>query len=151
MNKIAMLFVLLFAGLSNLPAQTTAEIYQTKEGAIKGYDAVAYFTQNKAVKGNKQFAVSYKNATWYFSSAENKEAFRKNPTKYEPAYGGYCAYGCSRGYKAKTEGDAFTIVNGKLYLNYNLDVRDTWNKDQQGYIKKADANWVKVKDSKFED
>lgn len=132
-------------------AQTTSEIYQTKDGAIKGYDAVAYFTQNKAVKGNKQFAVSYKNAIWYFSSAANKEAFRTNPSKYEPAYGGYCAYGCSRGYKAKTEGEAFTIVNGKLYLNYNLDVRDTWNKDQAGYIKKADANWAKVKDSKFDE
>ena len=141
---------ILFISLS-VSAQTTTEIYQTNDGAIKGYDAVAYFTQNKAVKGSKQFAVSYKEAVWYFASAENKEVFRTNPTKYAPQYGGYCAYGCSKGYKAKTEGDAFTIVNGKLYLNYNLDVRDTWNKDQQGYIKKADGNWVKVKDSKFED
>ena len=149
MKNLIGLFILFIS--FSVTAQTTAEIYQTKDGAIKGYDAVAYFTQNKAVKGNKQFAVSYKNAIWYFSSAANKEAFRTNPSNYEPAYGGYCAYGCSRGYKAKTEGEAFTIVNGKLSLNYNLDVRDTWNKDQAGYIKKADANWSKVKDSKFED
>lgn len=147
--KKLLLMMSLFIGFS-VSAQNTSEIYQTNEGAIKGYDAVAYFTQNKAVKGNKQFAVTYKGATWYFSTNENKELFRKNPAKYEPQYGGYCAFGCSRGYKAKTEGEAFTIVNGKLYLNYNLDVRDTWNKDQSGYIKKADANWPKVKDSKFE-
>lgn len=142
--------MLLFAVVS-VSAQTTSSIYQTKNGAINGFDAVAYFTQHKAVEGNKQFAVKYKDAIWYFSSAENKEAFKKNPAAYEPQYGGYCAYGCSRGYKAKTEGEAWSIVNGKLYLNYNLDVRTDWNKDQAGYIKKADANWFKIKDSKFEE
>jgi YHS domain-containing protein len=142
--------ILLFAVIS-ASAQTTSPIYQTKNGAINGFDAVAYFTQHKAVAGNKQFAVKYKDAIWYFSSAENKEAFKKDPAAYEPQYGGYCAYGCSRGYKAKTEGEAWSIVNGKLYLNYNLDVRTDWNKDQAGYIKKADANWIKVKDSKFEE
>ncbi|HET9056923.1 MAG TPA: YHS domain-containing (seleno)protein [Chitinophagaceae bacterium] len=150
MNKLVILFVAFFTGLTTLKAQQS-EIYTTSDGAIKGFDAVAYFTQNKAVKGNKQFAVSYKGATWYFSSVENKEAFKKDPSKFEPQYGGYCAYGCSRGYKAKTEGEAFTIVDGKLYLNYNLDVRERWNKDQQGYIKKADANWGTVKDTKFEE
>ncbi|MBI3718653.1 MAG: YHS domain-containing protein [Sphingobacteriales bacterium] len=142
--------VSLVIGLS-VSAQTTSEIYQTKEGAIKGYDAVAYFTQNKAVKGNKQFAVSYKGATWYFSTNENKEAFQKDPAKYAPQYGGYCAYGCSQGHKAKTEADAFTIADGKLYLNYNLDVQKLWSKDQQGFIKKANDNWSKIKNEKFEE
>ena len=141
--------VVLFIGLS-VSAQTTSDIYQTTDGAIKGYDAVAYFTQNKAIKGTKQFAVTYKGADWHFSSAENKEAFQKNPAKYEPQYGGYCAYGCSQGHKAKTEADAFTIVDGKLYLNYNLDVRKLWSKDQPGYIKQANTNWTKIKDSEFE-
>lgn len=141
--------VVLFIGLS-VSAQTTSEIYQTTDGAIKGYDAVAYFTQNKAVKGTKQFAVTYKGADWYFSSAENKEAFRKDPVKYAPQFGGYCAYGCSQGHKAKTEADAFTIVDGKLYLNYNLDVKKLWSKDQPGFIKKANDNWSKIKDEKFE-
>ncbi|MGE5108139.1 MAG: YHS domain-containing (seleno)protein [Sphingobacteriales bacterium] len=150
MNKLMMVFLFLFTGLVKLAAQQS-EIYTTEDGAIKGFDAVAYFTQNKAVKGNKQFAVSYKGATWYFSSKQNQEAFKKEPAKYEPQYGGYCAYGCSKGKKAKTEGEAFTVVNGKLYLNYNLDVLGIWKKDQQGYIKKADANWKTIKDSKFEE
>ncbi len=117
-----------------------------KDGyAIRGYDAVAYFTESKSVKGSEQFSVSWNSATWLFSNDKNKESFKMNPEKYAPQYGGYCAYGLSRGYKATTEADAFTIVNGKLYLNYNLDVRSEWNKDQKGYIEKADKNWPEVK------
>lgn len=149
MKKLIGIVALLISG--SISAQTTSEIYQTKDGAINGYDAVAYFTQNKAVKSEKQFAVVYKNATWYFSTNENKEAFKKDPVKYAPQYGGYCAYGCCRGYKAKTEADDFTIVDGKLYLNYNLDVRKLWNKDQAGFIKKANDNWPKVKQENFDE
>lgn len=71
--------------------------------------------------------------------------------KYSPQFGGYCAYGMSRGYKAKTEPDAWTIVDGKLYLNYNTDVRNTWNEKQSEFIEKATTNWPTVKDSKFEE
>ena len=125
------------------------EIYAKEGVAVNGYDVVAYFKEAKPVKGIATNSVTYKGANWIFSSKENAELFKANPEKYEPEYGGYCAFGCSRGYKAKTSPDAWTIVDGKLYLNYNTDVRDTWNKDQQGYIKKADANWINIKYKKY--
>ncbi len=125
------------------------EIYVKDNAAINGYDAVAYFKEGKPVKGTAEFSVSYKGVNWNFANKENAEQFKSDPEKYAPQYGGYCAFGCSRGYKAKTSPDAWTIVDGKLYLNYNTDVRDTWNKDQQGYIKKADANWINIKYKKY--
>lgn len=121
------------------------EIYVRDNAAINGYDVVAYFKEGKPVKGNADFVVTHKGVNWLFSSKTNAETFKASPEKYEPQYGGYCAFGCSRGYKAKTSPDAWTIVDGRLYLNYNIDVRDTWKKDQQGYIKKADANWIDIK------
>ena len=126
------------------------EIYVNDGAAIGGYDVVAYFNEGKPVKGTASVTVSYKGAKWLFASKENAEQFKANPEKYEPQYGGYCAYGCSRGYKAKTSPDAWTIVGGKLYLNYNTDVRTTWIKDQQNYIKKADENWTHIKPKKFD-
>lgn len=129
----------------------TAQIFATDEGAIQGYDAVAYFTQSQPVKGSKEFSFIHADQTWYFASAENLEVFKSNPEKYSPQFGGYCAYGMSRGYKAKTEPDAWTIVDGKLYLNYNTDVRNTWNEKQSEFIEKATTNWPTVKDSKFEE
>lgn len=125
------------------------EIFVKDNAAIGGYDVVAYFKESKPVKGITEFSVMYKGVKWLFANKANADLFKANPEKYEPQYGGYCAFGCSRGYKAKTSYDAWTIVDGKLYLNYNTDVRDSWNKDQQGYIKKADANWIKIRDSKY--
>ena len=122
-----------------------SEIFIKDGYAIGGYDVVAYFSENKPVKGNQQYSFSWNGATWLFSSDKNKESFKLNPERYAPQYGGYCAYGLSRGYKAPTEAGAFTIVDGKLYLNYNFDVRSEWNKDQKGYIGKADKNWPEVK------
>jgi len=125
------------------------EIYVKDNAAINGYDVVAYFKEGKPVKGLTEFTVSYKGVNWLFANKTNADLFRASPEKYEPQYGGYCAFGCSKGYKAKTNADAWTIVNGKLYLNYNTDVRDTWNKDQSTYIKKADTNWVDIKYKKY--
>ncbi|HET9746081.1 MAG TPA: YHS domain-containing (seleno)protein [Chitinophagaceae bacterium] len=125
------------------------EIYAKETIAVNGYDVVAYFTEAKPVKGTATNNVTYKGVNWQFSSKENAELFRTNPERYEPQYGGYCAFGCSRGYKAETSPEAWTIVEGKLYLNYNKEVRDTWNKDQQAYIKKADANWLSIKFKKY--
>ncbi len=125
------------------------EIYVTDNTAINGFDAVAYFTEGKPVKGIGEITVFYKDVNWLFSSKENAELFKSNPEKYAPQYGGYCAFGCSRGYKAKTDPDAWTIVDGKLYLNYNMAVRDTWNKDAKKYINKADENWLNIKFKKY--
>ena len=116
--------------------------------AIKGYDPVAYFTQNKAVKGSKELAVSHQGITYYFSSAANKETFKANPLKYEPEYGGWCAFAMGdNGEKVSVDPETFKIVNGKLYLFYNryfTNTLKTWNKDEPNLKKKADANWPKL-------
>jgi YHS domain-containing protein len=146
MKKI-LLGLSLFISVSLFAQQD--EIYVKDKAAINGYDVVAYFKEGKPVKGNSEFTITYKGANWLFSTKANADLFKASPEKYEPQYGGYCAFGCSRGYKAKTSPDAWTIADGKLYLNYNTDVRDTWNKDQQGYIKKADTNWIDIKYKKY--
>lgn len=122
-----------------------AEVFSKSGQAINGYDPVAYFTQGKPVKGAKNLSYQWKDATWYFSSQHNLEDFKKAPEKYAPQYGGYCAYGLSDGHKAPTEPDAWTIVNGKLYLNYNTDVRSDWDKNRDERIKKADSYWPQIK------
>jgi len=121
------------------------EVFSTTAGAISGYDAVAYFKENKPVKGKKEFAYTWRDAAWYFSSKENRDAFIADPEKFAPQYGGYCAYGTAEGHKAPTQSDAWTIVNDKLYFNYNKDVKKLWMKDQPGFIRKADENWPVVK------
>ena len=109
--------------------------------ALKGYDPVGYFTENRPVKGNPQFVSTYNGARYQFASAANKSAFDANPSKYEPQFGGFCAYAASEGHTAKIEPDAFEILNDRLLLQYDRDVRDLFNKDPQGRLKKADANW----------
>ncbi len=112
--------------------------------AIQGYDPVAYFTENKPVKGSDQFTTEYDGAKYQFSSAENKAAFTADPAKYAPQFGGYCAYGLSYGSKAPIEVDKFTIVDGKLYLNFNGDIQSRWEKDIPGFIKTANENWTTI-------
>jgi len=133
MNKIGFLLCVAMIAFSILHAQK-ASIYSSNGKAINGYDPVAYFTESKPVKGNEKFSYQWNGATWYFSSKQNMDSFKKNPEKFAPQYGGYCAYGLSRGYKASTEPDAWTIENNKLYLNYNKEVRELWNKDRKKFI-----------------
>jgi YHS domain-containing protein len=136
------LFSLIF--LSSSVAQS-GETFTTKDGAINGYDPVAYFTEGKATKGKKEFSTTWNGAQWLFSSENNLEAFKTAPEKYAPQYGGYCAYGASEGHKSPTQPDAFTIVNDKLYLNYNKNVKIEWNKNQNERIQAADQNWPTLK------
>jgi hypothetical protein len=121
-------------------------VFSSANGAINGYDAVAYFTDSSAVKGFDSLSYHWESADWKFSSKTNLELFKKDPNKFAPMYGGYCAFGMSRNYKAPTSPDAWTIVNGKLYLNYNKDVRTTWQKEVADRINKADENWKLQKD-----
>ena len=109
--------------------------------AIQGYDPVAFFTDNRPVKGNSQLQSEYHGAKYYFASAEHKAAFDKEPAKYEPQFGGYCAYGASHGAKAPIKIEAWQIVNGRLLMQYDLDVKGKFNQDQQGNLRKADQNW----------
>lgn len=119
-------------------------INEVKGIAILGYDPVAYFTVGKPVKGLAKYTAKLEGATFQFATAANRDSFVANTDKYAPKYGGFCAYGTSRGYKAAIDPTAFTIVDGHLYLNFNPDVKKTWSQDIPGYIEKADKNWPDV-------
>jgi YHS domain-containing protein len=116
--------------------------------AIKGYDPVAYFTVSKAVKGDAQFQRTVRGITYYFVSAENKATFDANPAKYEPQFGGFCAWAVSQGYTAPIDPNAFQIVNGRLLLQYSLKVRKDFSADTEGNLRKADANWPSIVEKK---
>ena len=120
------------------------EFYEKDGAALRGYDPVAYFSDGKPVKGLRQHQAGYKGSTFHFASKSNQDAFAANPAKYAPQYGGYCAFGVSGGYKAAIDPAAFTIVDDKLYLNYNRDVQKKWSADIRGHVAKADKNWPSV-------
>ncbi len=122
------------------------QVYATDGVAINGYDPVAYFTEGAPVKGSEQITHEWNGATWQFASAENRDAFAADPDAHAPQYGGYCAYAVSRGYIATTDPDAWTVHDGRLYLNYSLRVRRQWERDIPGNIEKGDANWPGVLD-----
>jgi YHS domain-containing protein len=113
--------------------------------AIQGYDPVAYFTQAKPTKGQQQYTATYKNAIYQFSSAKHRELFRANPKKYAPQYGGFCAFGVTKGRKFTTDPTAWRVVDGKLYLNLNHDVQKDWLKDVPGYITVGNDKWTTVR------
>lgn len=142
MRKLFIFFVLLFSLNATLCAQESV-IYQTEQGAIKGYDPVAYFKDNKAFKGLAELNYEWNGAKWYFTSKENLKDFEASPEKFAPQYGGYCAFGYSQGsgHAAPTEPDAFSVIDGKLYLNYNQKVQEMWNKDKPAFITKANQNY----------
>ena len=112
--------------------------YKPSETAIRGYDTVAYFTQGKPVDGSDDFTTEWQGATWRFSSQEHLDLFEGDPERYAPQYGGYCAYGVARGGLVKIEPELWAIVDGKLYLNYDDDVQEKWERDIPGFIASAD-------------
>ena len=114
--------------------------------AIKGYDPVAFFTESRAVRGQDSLMYGWNGADWLFSSRANLDRFRAEPEKYAPQYGGYCAYGTSQGHKAPTQVDTWSVVDGKLYFNYSMKVKEMWMKDRAGFIMKADQQWPALKD-----
>lgn len=146
LRKAGLSFVLLLL-ICSAYAQKP-EVFSQNDKAIKGYDPVAYFTDSKPVQGKEEFKLSYAGANWFFSSQKNLELFKSNPSKYMPQYGGYCAFGLAGGYKAPISPDAWTIVDNKLYLNYNKKVQEDWTADRAEMIKKADKNWPTVKKDK---
>lgn len=109
--------------------------------AIDGYDPVAYFTDNRPLKGSAEFTFEFGGAKYRFQSAANRDLFAKDPAKYAPQYGAFCAYAVSKGYTADTDPLAWKIVDGRLYLNYNAGAQKKWEEDIPGNIRKGDANW----------
>ncbi|WP_422026061.1 YHS domain-containing (seleno)protein [Roseovarius sp.] len=127
--------------LPRLARASEPEIYSVDGAAIGGYDPVTYFTEGAPVMGNPAHAVTWQGAEWRFSTAANRERFEANPGAYAPQYGGYCAYAASKGAVAPTAPDAWTVHDGKLYLNYSQEVRDIWSEDIPGNVARADATW----------
>ena len=112
--------------------------------ALRSHDAVAYFKDGKPVKGSAEYKAEFKGSTFLFVSKANRDTFAAEPAKYAPQYGGYCAFGVAGGYKAAIDPAAFTVVDGKLYLNYNREVQKQWSGNVPGFIAKADKNWPAV-------
>lgn len=112
--------------------------------ALHGFDPVAFFTAGKPTVGDAQFVASHNGASYYFASKENLEKFKADPAKYEPQYGGFCAYGVSVGKKFDGNPNFWTINNGKLYLNLNADIQKKFGADVSGSIKNAEGNWPKI-------
>lgn len=152
--KTLAFFIIAFALVSVVPAsaQSNPDVrkkqFNLENGvAIQGYDPVAYFTQNKAVKGSAANTFTYKNVTYHFATPANLKTFQENPDKYEPQYGGWCAYAMgATGEKVEIDPETFKILNGKLFLFYHTFINNTlskWNKDETNLHKKADASWTK--------
>lgn len=153
MKNTRLILFLLFVSMSILSqAQTDIRKKQfnleSSGLALQGYDPVAYFTQNKAVAGSKDYSAVADGITYYFSSAKNRDLFKATPGKYEPQYGGWCAYAMgATGEKVEIDPETFKITQGKLYLFYHTWVNNTlpkWNKDEASLKSKADANWAKT-------
>jgi YHS domain-containing protein len=147
MKKLITIALLIVStiGFSQNQTKRATEFNLEKKVAIQGYDPVAYFKQNKALK---EIASTYDGVIYYFSSVENKSQFMKTPTKYEPQYGGWCAYAMGNsGDKVEINPETFKIIDGKLFLFYNAYFNNTlksWNKNEAGLKAKADANWKKI-------
>jgi YHS domain-containing protein len=142
------LFIMLFIGVAAAlgacgKASNFAKVNTGPDSvAIKGFDAVAYFAAGSAAKGNPKFEFAWNGAKWLFSNAENLDRFRSDPEAYAPQFGGYCSYAVSKGYTADGDPEAWKLVDGKLYLNYNPEVKTLWEKDEAANIAKGETNWA---------
>jgi len=142
------LFVALVLAAAGPAMAAKSEINQSFFGAvaIEGTDPVAYFTDKKPVEGSLDFSLKWKGAEWRFKTAANRDAFAAAPEKYAPQFGGYCAWAVSRGYTATINPEAWSIVGGRLYLNYSKGMQGQWSQDIPGNIAKGIRNWPGVLD-----
>ncbi|WP_291296636.1 YHS domain-containing (seleno)protein [Elioraea sp.] len=120
------------------------QVFAERGIAIRGTDPVAYFTQGRPVAGNAAITHPWRGATWRFATAANRDAFAADPERYAPAYGGFCAWAVAQGYTASIDPDAWKIVDGRLYLNYNPRIQRDWEADIPGNITKANTNWPRL-------
>jgi len=148
MKKINLLASLVAASalLFSTLSFAVEETQQDANGVIlSGHDTVAYFTQNKAVKGYAGISTVHDGAIYHFSSEENRDLFNANPSKYAPQFGGFCAYGAAIGAKFPIDPNVFAVVDNKLYVNNSANVSKLWNAKQGKAIKLADKKWSKIK------
>jgi len=125
-------------------AALAGEYFEEDGAALRGYDPVAYFTDGKPTRGTSAHKYEYKGSTFYFATAANQRRFVRDPAKYAPQFGGFCAFGAANGYKVSTQPDAFAVVDGKLYLNHDVKVLERWQADIPGNITQAQRNWPEV-------
>ena len=148
MKKLLLTLFIVVLGLPVL-AQTKTLLNLDDSGvAIQGYDPVAFFTDGKPVKGDPKILAKRDGAIYLFASKEHRDLFVKEPAKYEPVFGGYCAYGVSRDKLVEIDVNAFQIVDGKLLLQYSTGVREKFNADQKGNLAKANSYWPGLVDKK---
>ena len=146
MNRTkTIIFSFIILGVLSLQAFSAQEHLVNTVG-VNGYDLVSYYTEKRPLRGNGNYVAVNDGVTYLFSSEENKQAFEKNPEKYLPAYGGWCAFGVSVGKKFSADPEVWEIVDGKLYMNLDPSIKIMWREDIPGNIKKADKNWPKIKD-----
>lgn len=141
MNMRFALYLIPFFALLFGCSEKQSAYFSDQNGAIRGYDPVAYFTAGKPVKGQKDIKTEWQGVDWYFSTVENQALFESSPEKYAPQFGGFCALGVAKGTLVKIEPEAWDIVEGKLYLNYDLEYRKEWMKNTSSYILQANKNW----------
>lgn len=128
----------------SLRAQNKPVYFAVQGAAMTGYDTVSYFGEGGPVRGRPDISVMWKGATWHFASAENREAFERNPRAYAPRFGGYCAYAMAYGELSSTDPLAWKIVDGRLYLTHSTAVEAMWLADMESYIRKAEENWPEI-------
>ena len=110
--------------------------------AIQGADPVAYFTESTYVPGSAEYIHDWNGVTWQFASAENRDEFASDPEQYAPQYGGFCAWAvAAKNALVAVDPNAWSVVDGKLYLNANQNVQDNWQEDPAGFIAQANENW----------
>ncbi|QTE34821.1 YHS domain-containing (seleno)protein [Mucilaginibacter gossypii] len=154
MKKLFNLFLATVFVVSMASAQSQTNVRKKQfnldktDLALEGYDPVAYFTQQKAVEGKKEISLANDGVTYYFASTQDRDLFKVDPAKYEPQYGGWCAYAMgAKGEKVEIDPKTFKLVNNKLYLFYNKffnNTKKSWDKDEANLKTKADANWAKT-------
>ena len=146
------LFIIIFALAGFASVAQSDEVRKKnfnvkKNIALEGYDPVSFFS-NSPEEGDEEISFNYKGITYYFASTANQTKFKSSPEKYEPAYGGWCAYAMGdTGEKVKVDPETFKIVDGKVYLFYNFWGNNTlkdWNANEKQLKAKADQNWRKI-------
>ncbi len=142
-RRISIVLLTIGAAIANLPAGQLVNVDHNGVG-LQGYDPVAYFTDGGPAKGTQDLSASYDGVTYYFASAEHKAQFEKEPGKYAPSFGGYCAFAVSRGDIAPINVDAFQIIHGHLVLQHSKNVLERWQEDSEGNFQKARANWPEI-------
>lgn len=147
---------LAFGTLSTLPALAADEVNVAAQGqtaglAVQGYDVISYRTNDAPLLGSADFTTEYEGATYRFVSQDNLDTFNADPARFAPAYGGFCAYGVSKGKKFEIDPTAYKVVDDVLYLNFNKSVQKKWAKKTDQYISKAETNWTEIRDIAVDD